>query len=162
MLHRWQGHSREVSSLHVSPDGQYLASGSLDGLVVIWQTEDHAEKRSFQHRRDVVSCVRWSTDGSRLATAIGGWSEGVQPALIVLELESGAESRFDLEQSAGAITWLKDPHLLITAGWDGHAIVWDLDAGTQRWDGKVHKEEVSSAAWCALCPLTLRMESEDL
>jgi len=37
------GHEDEVNSVDYSPDGQYLASGSLDGTVRIWDTRTGEE-----------------------------------------------------------------------------------------------------------------------
>jgi hypothetical protein len=166
ILRWWKGHLKEISSLHVSPDGARLASGSLDGLVKIWQTEDLAEESSQQWRQDVVSCVRWSPSGRQLAVSVGGWSESVHPELIVWTPKS-AESeettqRMELEQAAGAIAWLLDEDRLLTAAWDGRTTVWNTEAGTQLAVTLVRKEEVSAAAWCAECPLTWRFLQEDL
>lgn len=162
VLHWWSGQSGEISSLHVSPDGSQLATGTLDGMVSVWQTSDRAEIGSFARRNEVIGCVRWSPDGARLAIAVGGWSDNVHPELIVIDRKTAAESRFDLEQPAGALTWLKDPNLLIAAGWNGRAVVWDIEAGAPRSASHVPKEEVSAAAWCAHCPLVLRWVPEEL
>lgn len=163
MLRWWKGHLKEITSLHVAPDGRHLASGALDGLVKVWQTDDYAEKHSLQWRQDVISCVRWSADSRQLAVSVGGWSDSVHPELIVWNLADGVETqRMELEQSAGAIAWLNDQHLLMTAAWDGRTTVWNTEVGTPLAATLVRKEEVSAAAWCAECPLMLRFVQEEL
>ena len=47
------GHSDFVMSVDFSPDGKYLASGSQDKLVKIWNAETGAEVSSFVGLRGV-------------------------------------------------------------------------------------------------------------
>jgi WD40 repeat protein/serine/threonine protein kinase len=73
------GHSNEITSIAFDPDGKYLASGSKDGSVRIW---DFAAGEQVQeplgHRRDgkgkvftdEITAIAFSPDGKLLAAAM--------------------------------------------------------------------------------------------
>src|SRR5262249_61105356 len=64
-----KGLTRDVTTVKFSPDGQRLASASLDGTVKIWDLETGQELRSFQSpapRNGPLGLV-FSPDGKRLA-----------------------------------------------------------------------------------------------
>ena len=46
-MHTLTGHEDKVYSVHFSPNGNLVASGSFDDLVKIWDTETGAEVSSF-------------------------------------------------------------------------------------------------------------------
>jgi WD40 repeat protein len=47
------GHSGEVNSVAISPDGKRIVSGADDDLVKIWDTDTGAEVSSFVRLRGV-------------------------------------------------------------------------------------------------------------
>jgi WD40 repeat protein len=59
------GHSSNVSSIDFSPDGKYLASGSSDKNIKIWEVETGREIRTFV-ANDMVDSVTFSRDGRSL------------------------------------------------------------------------------------------------
>jgi len=62
------GHTREVSSLAVSPDGKWLASGSVDLTVRIWDTKSRACVKVLEGHDGEVKSLAFSPDGNVLAT----------------------------------------------------------------------------------------------
>ena len=69
-----QGHSGVVNSVVWSPDGNYIASGSMDGIIKVWSFETGActqtlEGHSFYSGG--VRSVAWSPDGSKVASGSG-------------------------------------------------------------------------------------------
>jgi WD40 repeat protein len=53
-----------------SPDGRWIASGSQDGMVTVWDTTTGEEWLKFQAHEPQghARCVAFSPDGRRLAT----------------------------------------------------------------------------------------------
>ena len=80
-----QDHQAPVQSLAFSPDGQRLASVSLDGALKVW---DLASRRVIQELSSNIqhasSQVRFSPDGRWLA-----WAEGPTGRVQVLEVPAG-------------------------------------------------------------------------
>ena len=58
-----------VESIAFSPDGRFLASGSSDGTVKIWNLANGAELRTLTGHTDIVTAVAFSPNGQLLATA---------------------------------------------------------------------------------------------
>ena len=70
------GHSKNVYSVAVSPDGKYLASGSKDETVVIWDATGGEKLKTLYGHSDNVESVCWSPDGKYLAS--GSYDETVK------------------------------------------------------------------------------------
>ena len=57
-----------MTSLAVSPDGKYLASGASDGLVVLWDLSAGRALKSLRGHEDTVTSVSFSAEGTLLAS----------------------------------------------------------------------------------------------
>ncbi|HTN00466.1 MAG TPA: hypothetical protein VL132_01240, partial [Planctomycetaceae bacterium] len=64
-----QANSQGLKSVVYSPDGRWLATGGLDGVVRLWHPADGRQLLAEPAHRNTVFCVAFSPDGSRLATA---------------------------------------------------------------------------------------------
>jgi WD40 repeat protein len=62
------GHSDEVFSVAYSPDGRYLASGSIDQTIKIWEVATGKELRTLTGHSGGVFLVAYSPDGRYLAS----------------------------------------------------------------------------------------------
>lgn len=85
------GHSKSVQAVIVSPDNRWVASGSFDNTVKIWEVETGRELRALNGHHGTVRALACSPDGRRLAS--GGNDKTVR----IWEVETGQEvKKFDL------------------------------------------------------------------
>ncbi len=65
-----KGHSEEVSSISFSPNGRYLASGSADNTIKIWELSDgrFSEIQTLEVNSYSVESVTFSPNGKYLAS----------------------------------------------------------------------------------------------
>jgi WD40 repeat protein len=59
-----------------SPDGRYLASGSWDSTVKIWDVESGKEVQTLRGHAGFIYGLAFSPDGQRLASASGSPRRG--------------------------------------------------------------------------------------
>ena len=69
-----RGHRSMVISLCFSSDGKYLATGGIDGRVIVWDVESGVQVRtfSFPDEKEAIFSLDFSRDGKMLAAAIWG------------------------------------------------------------------------------------------
>jgi WD40 repeat protein len=80
-----RGHQDWVSSVSFSPDGKFLASGSLDETIKVWEVGSWREVATLRGHEKWVSSVSFSPDGKFLASGskdntvkvweVGSWRE---------------------------------------------------------------------------------------
>src|SRR5436309_3330398 len=63
------GHEGWVGSVVVSPDGTWVASGSADETVKVWDLETGACRATLEGHTDLVSSVAITPDGKRILSA---------------------------------------------------------------------------------------------
>lgn len=126
-------HLFEISALVVSPNGQLIASGSLDTDIFIWdkngQVRHHFPGKQFDpeqsgHARE-VQAVAFSHDGQRL------FSAGEEGLLKVWNLAGDSlETEWQTHSPTSGLTDMAfsgDGKRLITSGADSTARLWQTD-----------------------------------
>ncbi|XP_054712384.1 notchless protein homolog 1-like [Uloborus diversus] len=62
------GHAEAVISASFSPDGRYLASGSGDTTVRLWDVNTETPQYTCKGHKHWVLCISWSPNGMKLAS----------------------------------------------------------------------------------------------
>jgi WD40 repeat protein len=117
-------HTRPVSHVQFSPDGQVLASTSWDRQVALRFPARERDNRAFTAHNDIVSGCRFTPDGKQLLT----WSHDCTVRLWDLErtsLQMSFEGHSD-RVSSGDIS--PDGSLAVTGSRNGEVFLWDIDA----------------------------------
>jgi DNA-binding beta-propeller fold protein YncE len=117
-----------VASVHFSPDGKFIASGGGDKMIRIWDVAAAKEVRSFAGPSSFACAVRYSPDGKTLAA--GGYETASGNPIYLFDPQTGKEvGRFDGHPSGGVrrVEFTPDGKKLVSAGFDGHLRVWDVE-----------------------------------
>ena len=136
-------HSNSVISVAASPDGKYLASGSWDHTVIIWDAESGACMLILEGHSYTVESVSWSPDGKYLA------SGSIDETLIIWDAESGQKLK-TLEGHFGSVesvSWSPDGKYLASGSMDSTLIIWDAKSGESLKTLKGHFDGVESVCW---------------
>jgi WD40 repeat protein/predicted Ser/Thr protein kinase len=116
-----RGHRSYVYSVSFSPDGKFLASGSEDKTVKVWEVGSWREVATLRGHQDWVSSVSFSPDGKFLASGsgdktvkvweVGSWRE-------VATLRHGGYVK--------SVSFSPDGKFLASGSWDKTVKVWEV------------------------------------
>jgi DNA-binding SARP family transcriptional activator/WD40 repeat protein len=112
-----------VYALTVSPDGRLIAAGDVTGRVTVADASTYRVVRTLR-ARDTVRGLAFSPDGSRLAAV------GDSKRLDVWDVASGRAVFAQPAYFSGAgtsVQWLPGGHEVVYGGWDGQAVLYDVD-----------------------------------
>jgi len=133
-----EGHTDEVKSIRYSPDGTYLASGSYDFGVRLWNTETGGPSiTKFVGHQGGINSVSYRPDGKRLAscssdgtviiwdtssTAIANYPPTTQHKIVTLDVHT-EESDGECKQ----VEYSPDGKLLATHGRADTIKIWNIE-----------------------------------
>jgi WD40 repeat protein/serine/threonine protein kinase len=119
------GHARGIRCVAMSPDGQWLASGSDDHSVRIWNTRDGRELMTLEGHSSSVLGVEFSPDGQLLA------SSSLDGTVRLWHVEGWQEVRTlrGHEQRVCCAAFSPDGTQLASGG--EKVIIWDVRAGDE-------------------------------
>ena len=117
------GHASFIKSVCYSPDGKYIASGSDDKTVKIWEVETGRKLRTLGGHSDDVNSVCYSPDGKY--TASSSWD-----SIKLWEVATG-ECIKTLSGNGGAysLCYSPDGRYVASGSWDKTIKLWDVASG---------------------------------
>lgn len=139
-------HSDRVSQLAWSPNAGYLASGSEDWQVKIWDMRSKDKYRVFEHQGEITS-LAWSPNSRYLATGTGhGMDNNVRVFAVVED-----KLVYTLSKGhTGAVTclaWSPNGRYLASGSVDRTISIWDLKTGIEIAKLESHTDHITSLAF---------------
>jgi WD40 repeat protein len=122
-VRRFAGHDDGVLSVAVTPDGQYVVSGSWDKTVRLWELATGKEVRRFTGHEGSVTSVAVTPDGKCVVS--GSWDKTVR----VWELATGKEvRRFTGHQDwVNSVAVTPDGQHVVSGSGDNTLRLWEPD-----------------------------------
>jgi WD40 repeat protein/serine/threonine protein kinase len=136
-------HRHWATSIASHPDGQRLASASMDGTVKIWDGTTDKELFSFKGHSGPASCVAFSQDGKYLVSA------SMDGTVMIWDSASG-KVQFILKGHAGpvySVAFCPDSRHLASGSIDGTVKIWNCATGEELFTLKGHAGPVMSVVF---------------
>jgi|GEM_PF-6670679 len=124
------GHTAVVNSLAFSPDGKFLASGSRDTSIKLWEVKSGKLLRTLTGHKGEVSALTFSRDGALLAS--GGWAWPEYDYSVKLWNPTTGQLLRTFSDPTGGVFSLafSNDDKLLAAGTQGHLIrIWEIATG---------------------------------
>jgi WD40 repeat protein/serine/threonine protein kinase len=124
-------HTAIVLCAAFHPDGRWVASGTQDGKVTVWDAATSQDVFAFPAHEDVVTSVAFSPDGRFLATTSLDHTVKVWE----FDLQGGTYSLLhtlpEHEDKVQTVAFSPDSQCLASAGNDRNVRIWDAASGRQ-------------------------------
>jgi WD40 repeat protein len=114
-----------VYNIAVSQDGKWVVSGTIDGLVTVWNAENHSKVTEWKAHGRGVRAVDVSPDGTRIASgsrdcSVCVWSLSTRERLL---------DPLQHDQTVVAVKFSPDARLVATVTWHRNVRVYDGQHG---------------------------------
>jgi len=136
------GHAKRIKSLAVSPDGQWVASGSEDRTLKIWRFSDGAPMRTLEGHEGWVESVAISSDGHWIV------SGSADKTIKVWRFADGSLARTlrGHGMSVVSVAVSADGQKIVSGSTDNTMRIWRLSDGTLERAVSAHAGGVMSVA----------------
>ncbi len=138
----YREHTAWVSTLAWSPSGVYIASGSWDSTVQVWNANTGSTVFLYPGHEQTVKGISWSPDGKYIAS--GSWDTTVR---VWHALTRTAVASYKHKLQVEAVAWSPDGRYVASAGHDGSIHIWQANNGQAVFVYQGHTEPVWSLSW---------------
>jgi len=133
-IRQFEGHTRDVRRVAVSPDSKQLLSGSYDGTMRLWDLQTGKELKKFDGPGQFVEAVSFTPDGKRAICCYGYPigadidNEDLRYSLRLLDLVTGRELRQfkGHDRSIHSLAISGDGRFLVSGSDDNSMRLWQL------------------------------------
>ena len=145
ILYTYRGHSARVNAVQWSPYGKWIASGSNDKQVHVWDEASGKEILIYREHSSIIRALAWSPDGKQIAS--GSDDNTVQ----VWNATSGKLTLTHRKSSAwwiiSAVAWSPDGKYIVSDEANGNVEIWDVTTGNTVLIYKGHSNQIQALAW---------------
>ncbi len=136
------GHLKPITAVAWSPDGQYLASSSLDSTIRLWNGRTGAVLHTIPDST-IIWNISWSPDGQIVATS------SLDGTIRLYERNTGNALHLlsGHKDLAWSIVWSPDGQYLASGSLDLAVRVWNTHTGELLYTFSKHTEPVTVVAW---------------
>src|SRR6266700_1073426 len=136
------GHSDFVTAVAWSPNGRYIASGSWDHTVQVWNVDTGVLSFTYSYD-EIVNTLAWSPDGRYIA--VGGSNRWID----VLNAKKGnlVLTYYGHDNVVNTLAWSPDSRYIASGDRDHIVQVWNAKTGRLLFTYKGHTNEVWALAW---------------
>jgi WD40 repeat protein len=134
----------QASRIAWSPDGKWVAVGTLGGWVNIWNAKTGGDAKTLIKNQDSVYGLSWSADSKRLALS----TVNLGPS--IWDVETGKkviDLYYDHRSVVNDIAWSPDSLRIATADDDGSVGIWDPSNGSELFRLRGATGRLSGVAW---------------
>jgi len=139
----YRGHADEVWTVAWSPDSRYIAFGSRDKTVQVWDVINQHKLVTYQGHASMVYTVAWSPDGRYLAS---GSMDKTAQVWSFLDGYKVAMYRGHA-QDVTTVAWSPDGQSIASGSSDRTVHVWHAMTGSPQVRYQGHSKETTSVAW---------------
>jgi len=140
------GHRRDVPAGGYSPDGAFLATGSDDRTVRLWDVRTGALVTTIEGFQGALEWVSFGHDGRTLVTS----AAGQHPRVSTWEVPSGRPlAGFDLPRAIYRAELTPDDAAVVTGDFDGWLRIIELATGRARLEEMPCHDRISAIAFRA-------------
>lgn len=145
VLYTYRGHTSRATTVAWSPNGKYIASGSLDRTVQVWAANpsDHVHPFIYRGHTAGVQAVDWSPASQRVV------SGAIDKTVQVWDAFTGEhvalyQGHTDIVKT---VAWSPDGQSIASGSADGTVRLWDVSTGRQKYVYRGHRASVNSLVW---------------
>src|SRR5947209_4774274 len=145
VYYTYRGHTGRITSVGLSPNGKYIASGSLDQTVQVCAANpsDHFQPVIYRGHTAGVQTLAWSPDSNRIV------SGSIDKTVQVWDAISGEHVAIYHGHTGivNTVAWSPDGQSIASGSADSTVRVWDVATGKQKYVYQGHKASVNSLVW---------------